>query len=609
MGAPNLTTSVEPMELGAVVYAPLAPKSATSNANGIVALKLSIRNNETKSVHVSEVRVSFTGSPAAGAVAIPVALNIAPNATASWHFAAANEIVVPHPAPPTIRVRLACNGFDTPTNTLLPLAAHKSPTVAGSYRFPARARDLRLGEYWSGQSQTHAEAGDGSQLFAYDLGVVGWDPTKKDWVETLPGTTGTKNEDYRIWGKPIYAAADGTVVEFADDRPDNLRPGEDFSPPDPVEGNHFYIQHGDELFLYAHFIKGSLTKSLLKKGAAVKQGDKLGLAGHSGNSSHPHLHIHVIQGTQPWGGPPRPLPLNGLQVLERSALKPPSPAGAWVKADDQCLPNALSAIWPEATAPTWYPPGWPEVARHGIHESDYQVEFERIAKSGYRPVWIDGYDVNGETFFNVIFRPEDGTPWVARHGLGAADYQKAWDTFVGQQGFRLAHVETYVSKGRVRYAAIFVKVAGPAFTAYHGVSGAEHKKSFDKLTKDGFRPVNISPVSPSGDPVYAALYEKRDVGGFFTKNTLTPAEYQAAFDENAKAGRRLAYIAAYTHGGAPRFSAIWNEKAPGAAARHGMSAGGYQTEYDARRGTGLLTRAVTGYEENDVARFAALWTK
>jgi len=162
----------------------------------------------------------------------------------------------------------------------------------------------------------------------------------------------------------------------------------------------------------------------------------------------------------------------------------------------------------------------------------------------------------------------------------------------------------------VASSPIFVKGPGPEFTAYHGVSATEHQKSFDKLTKDGWLPVNVSPVSrASGERVYAAFYEKRDAGGIFVKSFLTPAEYQAAFDDNAKAGRRLAYLAAYTNGGGPRISAIWTAKAPGAVARHGLTGAQYQSEYDTQRRQGLLTRAVAAYEGGNGTRFAALWTK
>lgn len=364
MSAPNLNVTVEPVESGAVVYGSLAPKSAGSKPNGQLSLKLWILNNEASQVQVDELRISFVGSPAVNPVVIPLNLDVPTKQTVSWIFSTANNIVLPVPAPGKIKLALSCADFDTPATVLMPLAPHKSPTAAGSYRFPARASDLRKGEYWSGRSATHAPAGDGGQLFAYDMGVIGWDTTNQQWSGILPGKVGDKNEHYRIWGKPIYAMANGTVVDFANDRPNNPNPGQDLSPPDPVEGNHFYLQHGDELVLYAHFQKGSLNASLLSKGAQVDEGDLLGLAGNSGNSSGPHLHVHAIQANKPWAGPLRPLPHNGLFVIDRTLVHPPDPAGPWVKADDQGLPNVATAVWPALTEPSWYPPGWAEVARH-----------------------------------------------------------------------------------------------------------------------------------------------------------------------------------------------------------------------------------------------------
>ena len=215
------------------------------------------------------------------------------------------------------------------------------------------------------------------------MGVLGWDSSTNSWSWRLPGTTGDKNEDFRSWGKPIYAMADGTVVDFRNDIPNNPKPGTDLSPPQPVEGNYFYIQHGDELALYAHLQKGSLNSNFLTKGVAIKKGDFIGLAGYSGNGTGPHLHIQVIQATKPWSGPPRPLPFQDIYVIDRSVLSPPNPAGPWVKTNDQGLPDVSSAIWPTSTKPTWYPPGWAEVARFGIADPNYQTEFDRI-----KSLWV-----------------------------------------------------------------------------------------------------------------------------------------------------------------------------------------------------------------------------
>ena len=609
MSSPNLTVGVEPLESGSVVYLSLAPSTANGSPSGQIALKLALMNNEAKQVQVNQLAISFIGSPNVAGSTIAMDLNIPAGKLASWFFQPANNITVPVPAPGQIRISLSCTGYTDPVVVTLPLKPHLSPVAGGSYNFPAKAGDLRVGEYWTGKSESHASAGDGGQLFAYDMGVMAFDTTTKQWSQTLPGKDGSKNDHYRIWGKPIYAAADGTVVDFKNDMPSNDKMGTQTPTPNPVEGNHFYLQHGDELMLYAHMQPGSLNANLMVKGAVVKQGDFLGLAGNSGNSTNPHLHVHVIQATKPWAGPLRPLPFRNLYVIDRAALTPPNPDGPWVKAEDQGLPNVAAAIWPAATKPAWYPPGWAELARHGVPEANYQTEFDHIVSSGYRLVWIDGYDVNGKTFFNVIFRPADGTPWVARHGLDGAQYQQEFDHWT-QQGYRLAHIESYLSNGHVRYAPIFVKSAGPAWVAYHGRSADQHQQQFNQLTADGFRPVNVAAVSPSGIRTYAALYEKRDVGSFFLKSFMTPAEYQTQFDDNVQAGRKLVYLNAYTHQGAPRIIAIWNEHgATPFVARHGLSSAQYQAEFDKHLAEGFLTHAVTGYEEGDQARFAALWSK
>src|SRR5215211_528051 len=609
MSAPNLAVNVEPSESEKVVYSNLAPKTSTSSANGQVSLVLSIKNNGTNKVHVNQLKISFIGDPPVSSVSLPLSLDIDPNTSASWNFSTAQNIIIPVPAPLSIKLDLLCDGFSSPVTLTTPLAAHKSPTAVGSYFFPARVSDFRLGEYWGGKSASHSPAGGGNQLFAYDMGVMSWDSATNKWTWLLPGKIGDKNEDFRIWGKPIYAMADGTVVDFRNDIPTNPNPPDDLSPPNPVEGNHFYLQHGDELVLYAHLQTGSLNKNLLTKGAAVKKGDFLGLAGNSGNSSAPHLHIHTIQGTKPWSGPPRPLPFQDIHVIDRTVLSPPNPAGQWVKTDDQGLPSVSSAIWPASTKPTWYPPGWAEVARHGIAEANYQTEFDRIVSSGYRPIWIDGYDVNTKTFFNVVFKPQDGTVWAARHGMTSSDYQNEFNNQTSK-GFRLAHIETYLSGGNnIRYASIFIKSAGPAFTAYHGRTAEQHQTSFNDLTQQGWRPVNITAVSIGGVRTYAALYEKRDVGSFVLRSFLTPTEYQTEYNNNNNAGRKLVYLNAYSHMGGPRIIAIWYEKAPSPViARHGITSIQYQSEYDKQRGNSFLTRAVTGYEESDSHRFAAYWS-
>ena len=622
MSSPKLLATVQPSEAGAVVYLSLAPKVNGAPRSGHLALKLSIKNNEAKPVQVSTLTLSFIGSPAATSVTIEVTVGvtdpatkkfeqkpliIGAGATGIWFFQPAHNITLPVPGPTQIRLALACVGFSEPLQLIMPLKAHQSPVAGGAYDFPAKARDFRVGEYWSGRGEAHASAGDGSQLFAYDMGVVGFDAGSSKWSEILPATDGSKNEHYRIWGKPVYAMANGSVIGFKNDMPTNTSMGQQLPTPNPVEGNHFWLQHGDEAVVYAHMQPGSLNAHFTKMGAQVKRGDLLGLAGNSGNSTNPHLHIHAIEANAPWAGPLRPLPFRNLFVIDRAALSAPNPSGPWVKAEDQGLPTVPVAVWPGPTVPAWYPPGWGEITRNAIAEASYQTEFDRVTSSGYRPVWVDAYEVNGKVFFNAIFHPEDGVAWSAHHGMTSSQYQAEF-TGRASQGYHLTHIESYISGKEVRYAAIFVKQGLGQVAAYHGIGKEQHQQKFNALTAEGWRPTNISVVSPNNALSYTALYQKRDVGGFFAKSFLTSAEYQVQFNENAKAGRKLAYLNAYTHMGQPHFSAIWEEKSPSVVARHGENPAQFQSEFDKQMAAGLRTRVLTGYEEADGHRFGATWS-
>ena len=56
-------------------------------------------------------------------------------------------------------------------------------------------------------------------------------------------------------------------------------------------GNHVVIEVAPEQYLLmAHLRPGSVA---VKEGDVVQAGDAIGLTGNSGNSTEPHLHIHL----------------------------------------------------------------------------------------------------------------------------------------------------------------------------------------------------------------------------------------------------------------------------------------------------------------------------
>jgi hypothetical protein len=118
-----------------------------------------------------------------------------------------------------------------------------------------------------------------------------------------------ENESYFAYGKKLLAVASGTVVRVKDEIPENipgLRSRAVRITPETLGGNYVVLKIApDRYAFYAHIIPGSLQ---VKVGDQVKAGQTLGLLGNSGNSTEPHLHLHIMDS-------PDPIASDGLPFL------------------------------------------------------------------------------------------------------------------------------------------------------------------------------------------------------------------------------------------------------------------------------------------------------
>ena len=97
--------------------------------------------------------------------------------------------------------------------------------------------------------------------------------------------------DEQVIGVPVYAVADGVVIDTHDGEPDmNTVAAGQLS-------NYVIVDHGlGHLGWYWHLKLNSVSVSL---GQSVTAGEEIGRVGSSGNSNWPHLHFAYTDGQQP----------------------------------------------------------------------------------------------------------------------------------------------------------------------------------------------------------------------------------------------------------------------------------------------------------------------
>lgn len=127
---------------------------------------------------------------------------------------------------------------------------------------------------------------------------------------------GTRLEDYHAFGRPVLAPAAGLVFTVRDEERDGpigrwrgLR----------AAGNHIVLQVAEGEFLFiAHLQHESITVS---RGARVEAGDVIGRVGNSGNSSEPHVHLHLQSTPTPNLGEGIPLYFHGYRAGDEEVAR------------------------------------------------------------------------------------------------------------------------------------------------------------------------------------------------------------------------------------------------------------------------------------------------
>jgi murein DD-endopeptidase MepM/ murein hydrolase activator NlpD len=143
---------------------------------------------------------------------------------------------------------------------------------------------------WGGATRdVNYHVGSPAERWAYDLLV------------TLDGSSheggGRAVSDYYAYNQPVRAPAAGRVVAIHDGEPD-AEPGEPDR--DRRGGNFVVIEVGPDQFLFLVHLKARSIR--VQPGQQVRPGEVVARVGNSGNSTEPHVHLHLQDTAVPQAG-------------------------------------------------------------------------------------------------------------------------------------------------------------------------------------------------------------------------------------------------------------------------------------------------------------------
>lgn len=198
-----------------------------------------------------------------------------------------------------------------------------SPTA--TVRLPA---DVPLKVAWGGDTKAvnyHVIVPD--QRWAYDF-----------FVEPYLSES-SKLSDYGCYGVPVLAPISGLVSSAHDGEPD-ATPGQLSNNAVAPSGNYVVIRLDDSgaYLMIAHLKQGSVA---VAAGQRVEEGQVIGQCGNSGNTSEPHIHIHLQRQN------PAQYPLNfaeGLPLYFRDHDGPPMPEGGFKEVDGTPVATGATVV-------------------------------------------------------------------------------------------------------------------------------------------------------------------------------------------------------------------------------------------------------------------------
>lgn len=147
--------------------------------------------------------------------------------------------------------------------------------------------------------------------------------------------------------------------------------------------------------------------------------------------------------------------------------------------------------------------------------------------------------------------------FIAYHGATSSVHQKKFSD-LSSSGYRMISLSVNGDQNDEKYTAVWVKRAGPAFLASHGINAQKYQELFDKWTSKGFVPTIITATGSVSNAVFATVFEK-DASTFWkARHGMTEKTFNSENTDAVKNNLILKSFTVYGSSSDRRFAAIWH---------------------------------------------------
>ncbi len=189
---------------------------------------------------------------------------------------------------------------------------------------------------------------------------------------------------------------------------------------------------------------------------------------------------------------------------------------------------------------------------------------------GYRPVRLTGYEVNGEVRYAARWVKDAGPAWTSKYGLTGAQFHARY-LALRAQGFLILDASGYNTAAGIRYADIWIKnTRGLRGAITRGVPVEQMDALKTSMRAEGLAPTHIEGyLGASMQPQFIVTWIESSCDWDMNQQ-MTGAEYQQFYDGH-KADMRPLHVDAYAIGSSVRYASIfWKQSGPAVRASHGQ---------------------------------------